>query len=55
MAALTGKHFRLSKDAKRVLSTLPKEQRGLYRKSMVDAEHTYTTQRNKRYTAPKEE
>lgn len=55
MAALTGKHFRLSKDAKRILSTLPKEMRTDFKKSMIDAEHSYAVNRNKRATAPKEE
>lgn len=49
MATVTGKHFKLSKDAKRVMATLPKGQRGLFKQSMIDAEHSYVTNRTKRY------
>lgn len=52
MAALTGKHFNLSKSTKCILGALPKGARGLYKKMMIDAEHTYITQRTRRYKEP---
>lgn len=47
--ALTGKHFRLSKEAKAMLATMDdKVARNHFKRMMIDAEHSYTVNRNKR-------
>lgn len=47
--AKTNASFNLSKSTKRVMSTiLSKEQRAIFRHSMIDAEHSYIVNKNRR-------
>ncbi len=47
--AKTNASFNLSKSTKRVMSTiLNKEQRAIFRQSMIDAEHSYTVNKHRR-------
>lgn len=47
--ARTNSNFNLSKDTKRVLGTfLDKNERSIYKRAMVDAEHSYTVNRHRK-------
>jgi len=52
--ARTNSSFKLSKDTKRVLATIVDPvQRGIYRQAMIDAEHSYTVNRHRKFSSEK--
>lgn len=47
--ARTNSSFKLSKDTKRILSTImDKTERNIYKTAMIDAEHSYIVNRHRR-------
>jgi len=50
---MTNKDFRLSKSTKRILSGLPKEQRGHWKKMMIEAEVSEKRAKAAKLSGPK--